>query len=641
MSINEEEKLDRVEKLKSKLFSRGYETQSEHNDNFSFQPKINVVDSWPGAPKKSNLKDFFMKTSIFKKFFIFSVSFFILAIGYVSYMFFAGGNTVSNENIDVNILGNTFTAGGEKLPLVIEIVNRNNTPLDLVDLVVEYPKGSTSDLFSGTERLRSSLGTIATGATKSETVDIVLFGEQGSVRNVKISLEYRIEGSNAIFVKEKNHEVSINSTPIDLTVDAPAEVSPNQDVIFKIKVATNTINSAPKVLVKLDYPVGFQFISSTPAPAYDNNVWNFGDMPAGSEQNISILGKMVDVYDGDQKTFHIFGGTQSEKDKSEVGIVFNSLGHNISIRKPFIEAKLSVNGSYKREYAVSSKTTIFGQVNWKNNLDTKVNDLSIIVRISGNIFDPRTINASPGFYNSVEDYLIWDKNTVEDFSEVGPGETGAITFSVSPLPLYSASSGLASNPSFTVDVSITGKQSLEGNILKELKNSDNKIVKMISDVGFTAKTLYYSGPFKNTGPIPPKAEEETTYTITWGLTNTANNISKVQVRSSIPPWVRFTGMVSPSNENVTYDSTTREIVWNALSIPKGAGITRDVKEVSFQLALIPSTSQIGERPVLLNKASLTGYDDFANVNIQGSKPAFNTMLTGEPLSVSGNGTVTE
>ncbi len=641
MSNSEDDKLNRVENLKNKLFSRGYETISDHPDHFTHDKRKEVLDSWRNLNTMPVMKNAKNRTSAFKKFFVFSVVFFLLALSYVAYMFFIGGNTVSNSNIDINIIGNTFTNGGEKFPLVVEIVNKNTVALQLVDLVVEYPKGSNSDIFDNTERLRSSIGTIEPGATYDENVDLFLFGEQGSIRDIKFSLEYRLEGSNAIFVKEKDYEVTINSTPLNIAIDAPSDVSPGQDVVLNIKATLNSPQSSSKMLTKLDYPLGFQFISANPAPVYDNNVWELGDMTPGVEKVISITGKMVDVYDGDEKTFRIFSGLQSSKDKSEIEVVFNSLIHKLTISKPFIDVKLLVNSSYQKEYSVSSKASVSGQINWANNLGTKINDLNITARIKGNVFDRKTLNTRSGFYNSVEDYLVWDKNTIKEFAEVNPGGSGSVDFSFVPMALYSANEGLINNPSVLIEVSITGKQALEGNILRELKNSETKTIKIISDVGFNAKSLYYSGPFKNTGPIPPKAEKETTYTITWSLSNTSNNISKVAVRSTLPQWMRFTGEVSPANENVTYDATSREIIWNASSIPKGAGITSAAREVSFQIAMTPSISQVGEKPVILNKMSLTGYDDFANVNVQSSKPAFTTSITSDPLFLPQNATVAE
>ena len=225
MPPDDRNKLNRLEELKSKLFSKNYQTKIEHRDDFSRFHGKEVLDFWKIKEKtESNTAEkFFMKTSRFKKFFIFSIVFFILTLGYAAYVFFAGGNTVSNDNIDISILGNNFTAGGEELPLIVGITNRNNSPLDLVDLVMEYPKGSGADLSSDTEHFRESLGTIPAGAVRNENLKVVLFGEQGSTRPIKISIEYRVAGSNAIFVKEKDYEVNITSTPINLSVDAPSD----------------------------------------------------------------------------------------------------------------------------------------------------------------------------------------------------------------------------------------------------------------------------------------------------------------------------------------------------------------------------------------------------------------------------------
>ncbi|MFZ3015544.1 MAG: hypothetical protein WA101_00890, partial [Minisyncoccia bacterium] len=598
MPQDDREKLNRLEELKSKLFSKTYKMRDMTHGGFSRQTKVEVPDSWGDKDQQdANLGEkFFMKTSMFKKFFIFSIAFFALALVFAFYMFFFKGNTVSNNNIDISILGNAFTAGGEELPLQVEIINRNNSSLELADLLIEYPKGSSGDLSQDVERIRNSLGTIPAGGVRSENVKVVLFGEQGSVRPMKISLEYRIEGSNAIFVKEKPYEVTISSAPINLSVEAPNEASPNQEISFNVKATLNATKAASKILIKLDYPVGFQFESAKPAPSLGDNVWSLGDLSPGAEREIAIIGKMVDVSDGEEKTFHVFSGSQSDSDKSMIGVVFNSFAHTVMIKRPFIEAKLFINGVYQREYATNAKAPIQGEVRWANNLETKINDLEIRAKISGNSIDRKTISASQGFYNSPIDTIIWDKNSQSGFAEVNPGDSGSVSFLFSSFPLFS-SGGMLSDPSINIDVSIVGKQPLEGGAVSQLDNSESKLIRIISDVGLAAKGLYYSGPFSNTGPIPPKVEQETLYTVVWSLSNTANNISKTKITSSLPPWVRFVGPISPSTEDLTYNPSTKEIVWNVGGIPRGTGITETGREVSFQVGFTPSLSQVATTPV--------------------------------------------
>ena len=633
MPIDDRNKLNRLEELKGKLFTKNYQVKIEHRDSFSHLKRENISDSWGTKEKVGSdvTEKFFMKTSMFKKFFIFSSIFFVLTLGYAAYVFFAGGHIVSNDNIDISILGNNFTAGGEELPLIVGITNKNNSALDLVDLIVEYPKGSLSDLSSDTERFRISLGTIPAGAVRNENLKVVLFGEQGSVRPIKLSIEYRISGSNAIFVKDKLYEVNINSTPINLSVDAPLTISPNQDIVLKVKATLNATKTAPKMLVKLDYPVGFTFVKSIPAPSFGNNVWNLGDLAPGTDHEISIFGKMVDVFDGEEKTFNTSAGSQSSTDKSIIGVVFNSIKNTITIKKPFIEANLYINGVYQREYATDAKTSINAEIRYANNSDTKVNDLKIEAKISGNAFNKSTIRTQQGFYDSSKDTIVWDRNSRNQLKEVNPGDSGAVTFSVSPLSLFSAAGGILANPSINIEVNISGKQSVEGFAINEIQNSSSAIVRIISDIGFSAKGLYYSGPFSNTGPIPPKVEQATSYTVTWTLSNTANSISKVRVNSTIPPWVTFLGSISPSDENLTYNSSTKEIVWNADRLAKGAGITGASRTVSFQISFSPSLSQVGTLPIIINDAILTGHDDFANVDVRVNKAGLNTRLDNDPL----------
>ena len=642
MFSRDRDKLNRLEELKAKLFSKDFDTRIEHRDTFSDVRMKDIPDVWEKEENLPNFKEnFFLKTSMFKKFFIFSICFFIFAVAYGGYVFFVGSNTVSNENIDIAVLGNTFTAGGEELPLQVNITNKNNSALELTDLLVEYPKSSSGDSAKEMERYRASLGTIPAGGIKNENVKVTLFGEQGSVRQIKISIEYRVEGSNAIFVKDKLYEVNINSTPIDLSVNAPTEISPNQDINLNIGATLNATKSASKILLKVDYPLGFVFVSAKPMPSFGNNIWNLGDLSPGALRNISVLGKMTDVFDGEEKTFRIWSGVQSGADKAAIGVVFNSVGHTVLIKKSSIEAKLYINGVYQREYATDSKTTVQGEIRYANNLDTKINDFEIRAKISGNAGNKRTINAPQGFYNSLQDVIIWDKNSQSNFATINPGDSGSVTFSIAPLSLFSSALGILKEPLINIVVSVVGKQAIDGYSPKDLGSSESKIIRIISDVGFASKMLYYSGPFSNTGPIPPKVEKETTYTVVWNLSNTANNINKATVHSTLPPWVNFVGSISPPTEDLIYNPSTKEIVWNIGSIQSGTGITETGHEVAFQVAFIPSLSQLGSAPVIINDAILTGHDDFAKVDVRVNKTALNTRLSNDPAFPSSGDRVVE
>lgn len=632
--LDDKDKINKIEDLKSKLFSRNYETRVVHHEHFSQMNDVKVKDDW-GDSLESNIskrEQFFMQNSFFKKFFIFSIIFLFGALLFAGFSFFYGSNTISNDNINISILGSSFATGGEELPLVIEIENKNNSAMLSVDLISEYPK----DAKGNTERSRQSLGDISANSTKNQNISLVLFGEQGTINKVKFEVEYRIANSNAILVKEKYYEITINSTPINLSIEAPNDASPNEEITLKTKVSLNANKVAQKVLVHVDYPIGFQFSSSVPAPTFGNNSFFLGDLSPGVEKEITIKGRMIDVVDGEEKSFRVWAGNQSSDDKKEIAKILNSFAHTIFIKRAFIEARISIGNTYQKEYVVESRDSIQVSIDWANNLDTKVSDFEIRAKLSGNVLDRRRIVAENGFYDSANDEIIWDKNSFAKFKSIEPGETGIVYFSLTSLPLYSSFDGLVANPSITVASSISGRQALEGNITEEIKNGETKVIKIITDLSFAVKSAYNSTLIKNTGPIPPKVGKETTYTITWSISNTANSVSKAEIRSKIPTWIKWKGVISPTTDSITYDQNTREIVWNTGRVNRGAGITTGAREVSFQLGFTPSLSQVDISPNILGESVLTAHDDFANVDLRTSRSLLTTKLNNDSsVSISG------
>ncbi len=91
-----------------------------------------------------------------------SILFFIIAAGVSALFFFGGITTTSPQNIDVQVLAPSLVDGGKEATFEIIITNRNTTPLELADLVLDYPAGAL-DPTDPTQSLthdRISIGTI-------------------------------------------------------------------------------------------------------------------------------------------------------------------------------------------------------------------------------------------------------------------------------------------------------------------------------------------------------------------------------------------------------------------------------------------------------------------------------------------------
>ena len=88
--------------------------------------------------------------------------------------------------------------------------------------------------------------------------------------------------------------------------------------------------------------------------------------------------------------------------------------------------------------------------------------------------------------------------------------------------------------------------------------------------------------------ILQKPEEETTYTITFSVANTTNNISKAKLVTSLPPRVSYKNLISPKMKKLTFDAVTRELVWDIGTIPRETGLSGAKKKFLFKF-LTPFT----------------------------------------------------
>jgi len=640
MEEKDTEGMDNIDELSKKLYNINPDSVPRKRQGVLHRIDPIISRGWDNATNAVNrATDEIQKkknTPFFKKFFIGSLIFFVLAISFGLIRFFGGGNTVSSNNISIDVFGNAFAEGGEELPLDVSITNKNSVPLEYTDLIIEYPKGASVD--SEIERKRITIGTIGPSLSVTERIPLVLYGEQGSIKNLSFRLEYRVPNSNSIFRKTREFSVTINSSPIILGVEGPSSVSPNQDVKFTIVLTPNATSDISWVLVKVDYPTGFKFKQSNPETTSLSNVWSFDSLPLGAETRIEIEGTIYGE-DGDERVFKTHVGAPSGSNKNTIGVIYNSNLTKIAITRPFLESKLTINGYDDEDIISTPRSDQRAEISWANNLPVKIVNAEITAKITGAVLDKSSIVPQNGFYNSGENTIIWNRDTMPVFSSLDPGESGTVAFNFASLSLVRADRSTFENPEIIIEVSIKGRQPTEGDVIDEVKGFERKIVKFNTDFAVSGETLRNSGPFVNTGPVPPKAGIATTYTISWTLTNSASNVTGAEVRATLPTYVHFLNQVSPSSENVSLDPVSGEIVWKAGVVPKGAGLGVNTKKVYFTVELVPSLSQVGNTPSILGKTTATGVDSFTKAPVSSVWSGLSTEYFNDPSYISGNGKI--
>jgi len=564
-----------------------------------------------------------LPTSLFQKIFFAVLIFFVVTVSIAVISLYDAKTSVSEDLIALEILGQPFIDGGEELELQVRIQNFNEQDLESTDIVVSYPKDSGEDA----ERvfLRRSLQDIAPKELTSEEFDIILFGQEGEIRDIEAIFEYRIKGSSSIFVKKANHQVIIRSTPTQIAINAPETIVRNQEVSFAVNVASNSNKQINNTTLKIKYPRGFEFLSANIDPDFNNDTWYFDNITDETE-TIEVVGRLA-ALEGQGQSFNVSFGKQDQFNKNQIETVFNAATHTIDVQKSFIETVLTVNGDSQQQSSIRGGTDVRVQLNYKNTLTEALENPIIRVRLDGDLYDPTGISANNGFYNSNQNTIIYDQTTTDRLALLQPGEEGTFNITIKTLDLVS-SAGVLTNPTLNLSVDVEGTE-INGNNREALSVASHS-VSANSDISVISQTLHNDGSFKNSGSMPPRANSTTEYTLVFQVSNSSNEVNEAELSTFLPPYVQWLNNVAPSVERnaLSYDTVTRKLTWNLGTLRSGLGVgTSQPRQVSVQVAVTPSSNNIGDPLDITGDILLKGTDEFTGTNLNFKKVPLTTRLS--------------
>lgn len=639
---------NRIEDLKKSLYSRNAPdvrtrrklrfTPTESNVKTDWNNPNEAQESRPAPVLNQQYEDHSM--SFFTKFLIGSLIFCIAAVGIGAYLFFNGSNLISADNIAIDITGPVSIPGGAPVSFDIQVTNKNNVDLQSADLAVDFPAGTTNPTDSTQElkTFRELFGDIPAGGSAKKTVSAIMFGEENLQKQIAVSVTYKVKGSTTLFTKKTSYDVLINSSPILLTASSFKEITSGQEFDTKVSLKSNSVEVLKNVLLKASYPFGFTFISSDIKPLGDNSTWKIGDIPPGAERTITIRGK-VQGEDSETRVFRFVAGAQSLSDPKVIGTQYMSVDQAMTIQKPFISLAIDIEGN-------NSPTDFVGRfdqyervtITWFNNLTTSVSNMVVTAKLSGSAYDKTTVMPDQGYYDSANNQIIWNQKTNPDFVSVGAGETGTVSFSLIPKDNGTANNPLV-NPVVVITAGVAGNRTQESNVPENLSASVSRTTKVSSNIALTGRVVRTVGPFVNTGAIPPKVEQPTSYTVVWTVDNTSSAVGNAKVTATLPAHVKWLNAVSPSGEAVTYDDNSGVVTWDIGSLSTYTLNSSRRREVNFQISFQPNVNQIDQSPTLVNQATFTAVDNFTGAQLQSQQDFLTTRFSTDPNYKEGQASV--
>jgi len=465
---------------------------------------------------------------------------------------------------------------------------------------VQYPAGARAADGSNRELFeeRRLVERIEPGEKIDLPFSVVIFGEENQERTIKATIEYRHAGSNGTFYREADPlAFRINSSPINITVRAIEKVSAGQEVKVTVTLVSNASVPLRDILLTTNYPANFNFTSSGPKPAYRDNSWLIKEMTPGEPVTIELSGQ---IRGGQSEEFQLqfTAGTPASDNQFMMGSPLASARTDFIIERPFVDVKMAVNNREAEVATLRVGESANVAVTVTNTLTETLYDLSLEVALEGNVLMSENVTARNGYYDSNRNVIRWEVSGNNLLAEVKPGVSRTFNFTV-------RAGSETRTPSFLVKANTFARRVSEPRATEQLIGNAEAEVRYTSSVAIS-REVTRNESFPQTGPVPPVANQETTYSVIMVASAGGNDVTGTVVNTSIPQYVNWKNQVQ-GDGSVVFNPVSKEITWNVGDIKAG-----EEKRVIFQVGLLPSVSQIGTTPALLGTQRLRATDRFTS-----------------------------
>ena len=555
------------------------------------------------------------------KLFLSSLILLILALSYTGYRIFSERNSVSSANIDVLLNFKPYIEGGEVAPLVIDIQNHNAISLQNATLTLTYKKGVSSQDETQEVSEKKDIGVLDKDSFVRENFNVQMFGREAEARDINIKLEYKIPGSNAVFNKIVTVSTIIKTPSVSVHIDGPDNIVAGKIASYVINVENKTSSTTLPFLISVSLPLGFNVDSITPKQNGTDLVWKIDKLYVGASTKITINGSFIGN-PGENTTIHATVGASSGS-SNNIETVFSSDIKDILIQTSPIKLTLvgNINGKETDTFRLGDK--VYMVLNYENTSDSEIRGVEFNAHILGSAPDISGVSDDngSGYYDSTKQLITWNKITLPSLAVISPHSEGSIRFYV---PLVTKGSN---STNLRIEISGVGDMVSPKDIVSNLVK--NWIVQ--GGVSLNAWTIYKNSPFQNSGPIPPKVNTETTYTLHL-VVSAQNSLESARISFILPLYVKWKDL-SSDKSNISYNSSDRSVIWNIGKIGAGSSINTDI-----QIGVSPSQSHVGIVPSITSGIIFEGTETESRSIIKSTLAPQTTAISGESWSID-TGTV--
>ncbi|MDP3962875.1 MAG: hypothetical protein Q8Q39_00030 [bacterium] len=519
------------------------------------------------------------------------------------------------EEVALQIIAPQDITSGDEVAFEVKWHNGTRVPLHDAKIFFRYPDGAIP--LERPEQLIETVtvGTIAPSAEGSRIFKGYVVGAKSSIVRASAELAYKSAGI-AEFRKVAETSVRIADASFFLDFVVPQRAVSGERIVYFLRYENLAVHPFGDVRVRVRYPDGFAYGGAEPAATEGSDTWDLGEVAQGGKGLITISG-FLEGMEGDTKRV-----------KAEIGFMragqffpYTESSFDTIVAPPPLAIQLELDSGSD---VANLGQTLNARLRFKNNTQAPIKEVVVRAVLEGNMFIPRSVSAERGYFDSTRNMLIWTPANVKQLAFLDPGIEQTLTFRLTLRDDFPITEPGDTNFTARIVGTVESIHVPPDLALNKITSSDTLQVKLQTEMDFSAWGRYYddSSGIVNSGPIPPRVNQETKFTMHWRIAVPANDLENFEVRATLPTGVYPTGEVVTryTDARPTFNVTTGEVVWFISRVPANTGILYPAYEAIFQVGMVPSVTQIGQGVELMRESRVGAADLFTGNAISAQAP---------------------
>ena len=534
----------------------------------------------------------------------------------IGFFYQANQQRFSDQRVRLEITGSSQVLAGEEVEYTLKYINDNQVSLKNSKITVEIPNAlidsSLDILGQNKSEIREYELPELTPMSKGEIlIKGRLIGELGSIHTIKATLNYMPTILTSSFDSKTEFATTIANSPVIVDIQAPLQSVSGDTLNYVISVNNRGDNDLNNLELQLEYPDTFAFSSSTVAATGNSkNIFAIPNLKSKSSYEFTVIGNLG----GNQQEIKIIKAKIGES-RQGAFTLYASSQKSTTLGSPYVNLSQKVSPTI----ALTGDSLTY-TVTFRNNTNVRIGEGFLKVQLDSKLLDLTGLRIRGAEFEPSTSTIIWRANAIPQLKTFAPNEQGEVTFSIPIKKTIPIETFQDTNYVIKTNVTFESNEIPTALGVNKIIQGNSSEVKLATKLIPKVTMAYVSrdSSIINTGPIPLRLAQTTTFTVSLEIQNLINDVSGVAFRTSLPENVVWTGKTVVSNGDITYNERTKEIIWNVDKVPANTGLLRPLYRAVFQIGITPTINQLGDAPRLLNGISYTGKDDFTGIDLSGN-----------------------